>query len=658
MLRNWILNGHDLQNAPRPTSDRRSRLAARIGKWTLATAGLCAIGSLAAQPAAAADSDLKKALGFTPFQSDVEYDQPSEAEIEKCELTAISEKNLSGWAITNGAGQTLRRFVDTNGDKSLDQWCYYRNGVEVYRDIDGDFDGKPDQYRWLGTAGTRWGIDRNEDGVIEAWRQISAEEVTSEVVAAIQTQDKIRFQAVLMNEADIAVLGLDSEQADKMSRRVANAVADFAEVAKRQTKLSKTAKWIYFGGSRPSVIPAGTNGSTKDLYLYDNVSAIIDDAGKHGQVPIGTLVRVDQTWKLIDLPATLADAEANAGYFFQASMAVRPDVSEEAPDDSTAELRKWIDQLEDIDNQLAAATPTKAAQLHAQRADVIEELIAQTEGETHSMWIRQFADTVGAAVQSGAYPTGPQRLAQFYNALTKDRGARDDLAYVKYQIISANYAAELQKSGVDYAKVQEQHEKNLETFIDDFPTSADTADAMLQLGLTQEFAGQNQKALTWYRRITDDFPQAPLAAKAAGAAKRLEIVGKPLPLSGKTLDSESVDLARMRGKVVVVHTWASWCDLCKQDIETLKKLQVKYARKGLTIVGINFDESPAAAKQSVSELRITWPQLQDAGLDSPLANQLGILTLPTMYLIDAQGRVVRQSVHISELDQELGKLIR
>jgi hypothetical protein len=50
--------------------------------------------------------------------------------------------------------------------------------------------------------------------------------------------------------------------------------------------------------------------------------------------------------------------------------------------------------------------------------------------------------------------------------------------------------------------------------------------------------------------------------------------------------------------------------------------------------------------------------VHDAGLDSDLANQLGVLTLPTMYLIDSNGRVVRESLHISELDAELSKLLR
>ena len=85
------------------------------------------------------------------------------------------------------AGPDSAASADTNGDNLVDQWSYFRDGIEVYRDIDANFNGKADQYRWLGTAGTRWGLDKNEDGKIDTWKNISAEEVTAELVAAMPT---------------------------------------------------------------------------------------------------------------------------------------------------------------------------------------------------------------------------------------------------------------------------------------------------------------------------------------------------------------------------------------------------------------------------------------------------------------------------------------
>jgi len=125
----------------------------------------------------------------------------------------------TGWLVFNSAGQLLRRFLDTNGDNKIDQWCYYKNGIEVYRDIDSNQNGKADQYRWLGTGGTRWGLDDNEDGRIDRWKVISAEEVSAEVVAALRTADEKRFQRLLLGSEELKALGLGEVQATELAKK-------------------------------------------------------------------------------------------------------------------------------------------------------------------------------------------------------------------------------------------------------------------------------------------------------------------------------------------------------------------------------------------------------------------------------------------------------
>src|SRR5262245_38998198 len=116
----------------------------------------------AAQGAAA--PTVEDALQLRPSQSDVEYDIPDPATVKQCKINVERLGQGSGWVITGPAGETLRRFDDTNGDNLVDQYRYFLRGIEVYRDIDSNFDKKVDQSRWMNTAGTRWGQSTNQDG--------------------------------------------------------------------------------------------------------------------------------------------------------------------------------------------------------------------------------------------------------------------------------------------------------------------------------------------------------------------------------------------------------------------------------------------------------------------------------------------------------------
>ncbi|MCG8651601.1 MAG: thioredoxin, partial [Pirellulales bacterium] len=135
-----------------------------------------------ADAAGAATPTVEAALGLQPVQPSVEYELVPADAVKDCKVVDLKVPGWSGWEVIGPDGATLRRFADTNADKKVDLWSYFRFGIEVYRDIDQDFNGKADQYRWLNTGGTRWGLDKDEDGKIERWIQISAEEVSAELV--------------------------------------------------------------------------------------------------------------------------------------------------------------------------------------------------------------------------------------------------------------------------------------------------------------------------------------------------------------------------------------------------------------------------------------------------------------------------------------------
>jgi thiol-disulfide isomerase/thioredoxin len=616
-----------------------------------------------AQFAHSAEPTADQALRLRPIQADVDFDIPTAEEMKLCTVRSSSDSGQAGWYVYSPGGQLLRRFLDTNGDKRLDMWCYYKGGIEVYRDIDSDFNGKADQYRWLGTAGTRWGLDDNENGVIDHWKMISAEEVTSEVVASLRDRDRARFIRLLPSAQGLDAMGLGDVHREALNKKIASAKTSFDSLAERQQAITKDSRWLHFGASLPGVLPAGTLGSTRDIVVYDNVSAIVDTGGDHSQVFIGTLVRVEGGWRVIDLPGSLDDAgsvDVASGFFFHQTAARQPTAAAAAGGISES-MQRLIQDLEEIDKTIERTnTPADLARLNERRAGVLQGLADQASGQAErETWHRQYADTVSAATQSGAFPRGLQLLQNLLQQLKQESAGSETVAYVQYRLLSAQYAHSLQQSDADYAKIQDQWQSDLQQFVKEYPSSEDAPEAMLQLAVGEEFAGKTDEAIQWYGRIADSFSQAPQAKKAAGAKRRLQSVGQAIPLAGKTLDDKSVSLTNYRGRTVLIHYWATWCEPCKQDLTILRQMRAKYAQQGLELIGVNLDSDLDAAIQFLRSEQLPWPQLYEpGGLDSRFATEMGILTLPTMILVDPENRVINRSIHAAELDEELSRRLR
>ena len=204
-----------------------------------------------------AQPSVRQALSLVPMQADVEIDRPTDEQIPKCTISPSRDADQRAWVVSSPEGNLLRRFVDTNGDNRIDQWCYYRGGIEVYRDIDGDFNEKADQYRWFGTGGMRWGLDRNEDGVIDDWKWISPEEVSAELLGAIRSKDARRFAALLVTKEELTNLGFEDEAAAQILARVEKAKSTFAAFAAEKKEITEQTRWIDFSAPDARCRPGG-----------------------------------------------------------------------------------------------------------------------------------------------------------------------------------------------------------------------------------------------------------------------------------------------------------------------------------------------------------------------------------------------------------------
>jgi thiol-disulfide isomerase/thioredoxin len=597
-----------------------------------------------------AQPTVRQALSLVPMQQDVPYDRPRDDQIDQCSIQPHRHGDQRAWVVTDPDGNLLRRFSDTNADNKIDQWCYFQAGVEIYRDIDGDFNEKADQYRWLGTGGLRWGVDRDEDGRIDTWKWISPEEVTSELVRAVAQQDANRFHTLLITEEELKQTGLSEELVNQIVRQTTQARQDFPEYAKKQGFSDKT-QWVDFSAPQPGVIPGGGEQATLDLMVYENVIAMTDTEGTHGQLSIGTLVKVDDGWRLIGLPSS-----DEMGFFYRVA-GRRTVPAGNAAQQIDSQTQQLVQKLEELDKQLAQSNnPAATRRVYEQRMGVLRDLIAASEGTEQEMWLLQLVDSGVALSQPGMGSEGAAVLEKIAKEVAGTTQDKEIVAQAKFSYLTAEYSESLQKPEADFAKIQSNWIERLEGFVKDFGGSRPAAEAMLQLAISEEFAGEDKAATDWYGQIVSGYADTDMAEKASGAVRRLSSVGNALELRGKGLTGTPLDVAELRGNVVVVHYWATWCEPCKQDMDQLKKLLAQYSRRKFQVMGVNLDDNPQAATTFLEQQRYSWPQLHEpGGLESDLAKQFGIFTLPVMLLVDEQGRVANRSITVAELESELNK---
>jgi thiol-disulfide isomerase/thioredoxin len=131
----------------------------------------------------------------------------------------------------------------------------------------------------------------------------------------------------------------------------------------------------------------------------------------------------------------------------------------------------------------------------------------------------------------------------------------------------------------------------------------------------------------------------------------------PFDLKYTAVDGTPVDLAQLRGKVVLVDFWATWCEPCRMEVPRVVDTYQKYHDKGFEIVGVSLDQDKDALLTFTAQNGMTWPQFFDGqGWDNAIAKANGVRSIPAMWLIGKDGRIITRDAR-DDLEVEVEHLV-
>lgn len=216
----------------------------------------------------------------------------------------------------------------------------------------------------------------------------------------------------------------------------------------------------------------------------------------------------------------------------------------------------------------------------------------------------------------------------------------------------------MEKESQGMAVLLETFESEVRKLQKDFPSREEPLMMLLQLSQMVE----SDKAKLLAQEAFDKAKDPMLKEEAKSILDKMSLMGSKLTLSFKPLDTErhgeEVSIESLKGKVVLIDFWATWCGPCIQELPNVKQAYADLHGQGFEILGISFDNDESTLTRFVKKENMPWPQYFDGkGWGNSLGQRFGINSIPSMWLVDKKG-VLRDMNARTDLVSKVKKLLQ
>jgi len=293
----------------------------------------------------------------------------------------------------------------------------------------------------------------------------------------------------------------------------------------------------------------------------------------------------------------------------------------------------------------------KQGQLAGEAADKAKDFYTRFPDDTHAADARkkQF-DMLQIAVQLGNTNKAAELEAREGEKLKDPSLSEDERVKLRRDAL---YRSVMAKQDEGRPAMIAAQEKGARDFIKEFPKRDEGYQLLLQVAGSME----ESKAREIAKEIAAKAASDELKSAAEGLLKKFEALGKPLDIHFTAVDGREVDLKKLKGKVVLVDFWATWCGPCVAELPHVKDTYEKLHGKGFEIVGISFDKDKEKLVNFTSTEKMPWPQYFDGKVwENKIGQEYGINSIPAMWLVDKKGNL-RDMEARGELEEKAGKLL-